>query len=718
MKKHLIYTLIATIIGFTATAQIDRSKIPDSGPTPEVNLREAKEFKLKNGLTVLVAIDTKFPVVSWSLNLNNPPIFEGDIAGVQSLTGSLLGKETQKNNKDEFAEKVDFLGASINVNPNGGFGYCLAKYQDEVFSLFAEAALQPKFTQEELDFEKEQLIEGIKAGENSAAEIASDVRDAFFYGKNHPSGEIITEETVNNVTLQDVKDFYNNRFKPSNGYLLFTGDITVEEVKKLLTKYLKIPGTEKITSKPFINVSPGKNIYEEWNSGAVVIPDYPSFEDVETTEINFVDVPNAVQTELAVMSVSTMKMTDKDYHAGLVANYILGGAFGSYLNMNLREENGYTYGARSNLGTGRWYNSSFIASTKVRNMVTDSAVVEILKEIKRIKTEPVDAEMLSNAKAKFLGNFILQSEDKTVAARRALSIKTNNLPEDFYKNYIANINAVTIEDVQRIANKYFTDEKARIVLVGKAADILENVEKIQWNGSNLPIKYFDKKANPTEKPEISKPIPEGVTAVTIMKNYIEAIGGISAVNNVNTLMISAEVTIEGAPFKPTAVLKSKSPNKMSMEMSIAGMGTIMKQKFDGNTGYAEQQGMKQPMSEEDITEQSNQKGLFPEAHYSSEEIELVSLGDLDGNDAYKIKVVGAKESFRYYDASTGLLIKEESTEEAQGQSFTSVTIHSDYKEVNGVLIPFSRQITTGPQVIGFKANEVLINSGVADEDFK
>ena len=143
--------------------------------------------------------------------------------------------------------------------------------------------------------------------------------------------------------------------------------------------------------------------------------------------------------------------------------------------------------------------------------------------------------------------------------------------------------------MQRIANKYFTDEKARIVLVGKAADILENVEKIKWNGSNLPIKYFDKKANPTEKPEISKPIPEGVTALTVMEDYIEAIGGKSAVDNVNTLMINAEVTIEGAPFKPTAVLKSKSPNKMSMEMSIAGMGTIMKQKFDGNTDQTKKQ---------------------------------------------------------------------------------------------------------------------------------
>ena len=120
MKKQFIYTLIAALIGWSATAQIDRSKIPASGPTPEINLREAQEFKLKNGLTVLVATDTKFPVVRWNLNLNNPPIYEGEKAGVQSLTSALMGKETTKSTKDEFAEKVDFLGASVNVNPNGG----------------------------------------------------------------------------------------------------------------------------------------------------------------------------------------------------------------------------------------------------------------------------------------------------------------------------------------------------------------------------------------------------------------------------------------------------------------------------------------------------------------------------------------------------------------------------------------------------------------------
>jgi len=696
MKKHIINTLIAVLIVFSATAQIDRSQIPSSGPTPEVNLRDAKEFKLKNGLTVLVATDTKFPVVSWSLNLNNPPVFEGNKAGVQSLTGALLGKETLKSTKDEFAEKVDFLGASLSVTPNGGFGYCLTKYQEDVFSLFAEAAFETKFTQAELDFEKEQLIEGIKSGENSAAAIAQNVRGAVFYGKNHAAGEIITEETINNVSLEDVKQFYTDRFKPSNGFILFTGDITVKEVKTLLKKYMK-----------------------GWESGSVSIPEYPPFEDVTTTEINFVDVPNAVQTELAVMSVSDLKMTDNDYHACLVANYILGGAFGSYLNMNLREKNGYTYGVRSSLGTARWYNSSFRVTTKVRNAVTDSAVVEVLKEIKRIKSEPVDNELLVNAKAKFLGNFILQSEDKTVAARRALSIKTNKLPEDFYKNYISSIDAVTVEDVQRVSRKYFSDENVRVVLVGKGSDVVDNLEKIEWNGKKLPIKFFDKDANSVEKPVFSKPLPEGLTAETVVKNYITAIGGEENLRSINSILVNAEVTIPGAPFKPKAIIKQMSPNKFSMELIAEGMGTLMKQKFNGENGYMEQQGRKVPMDDATLSSRKSTKGLFEELFMEPSSLKLESKTDINGKDVYKIILTkDDKSSVRYYDVNTSYLVRTEETSEAQGQSITTVTDFSNYKELDGVMTPYTMKITTGPQSFIFETIETKLNEGVTGEDFK
>ncbi|WP_296312943.1 M16 family metallopeptidase [Winogradskyella sp. UBA3174] len=687
MKKYIIYSLLAVFTVFTATAQIDRSKIPASGPTPEVNLGEAKEFTLKNGLTVLVVTDTKLPAVNWTLNLNTPPVFEGEKAGVQSLTGALMGKETQLSTKDEFSEKVDFLGASINVSLNGGFGFCLSKYTDQVFSLFAEAALQPKFTQKELDFEREQLIEGIKNNANSAAAIAGEVRSALFYGKNHAAGEMVTEESVTKVTLQDVNDFYNGRFKPSNGYMVFTGDITEKQVKKLLKSYFK-----------------------SWEKGSVATPTYPSFEDVATTEVNFVDVPNAVQTELAVMSVSPLKMSDKDYHASLVANYILGGAFGSYLNMNLREANGYTYGARSSLGTGRYYNSSFRATTKVRNEVTDSAVVETLKEIKRIRTEFVDEEVLENAKAKFLGSFILESEDKAVSARRALRIKTNNLPADFYKNFIANIDAVTKEDVKRVANKYFDDGKARIVLVGKASDVLENVEKMEWNGKKLPVKFFDKEANPTERPSTFVK-PEGVSVTSVLNNYLQAVGAKDKMSTLKSIMTKYEATAMGA----TVVSEEKRIDGKMAQNLYANGNQVQALVATQESAFAN----KNPLPENMANDMKMMAGLFIEANLlNSDKVKLTGMEEIDGKNAYVLEVPGEVVSLvLYYDVESGLKVKEVQNTTMEGQTQSQDAILKDYKDYNGIKFPETREATMMGQSVVFKLKEVKINEAVTDADF-
>jgi hypothetical protein len=153
-----------------------------------------------------------------------------------------------------------------------------------------------------------------------------------------------------------------------------------------------------------------------------------------------------------------------------------------------------------------------------------------------------------------------------------------------------------------------------------------------------------------------------------------------------------------------------------MEMSIEGMGTVMKQKFDGAEGYAEQQGMQQPMSEDELAEKAEEKGLFPETYLDASTLTLVSLSAIDGVDVYKIKV--KEDAYRYYDAATGLLVRTEKSEEAQGQTITSVQDLSDYREVNGVLFPYVQKITAGPQVIGLTASEIVVNDGVSAEDFK
>jgi hypothetical protein len=257
-------------------------------------------------------------------------------------------------------------------------------------------------------------------------------------------------------------------------------------------------------------------------------------------------------------------------------------------------------------------------------------------------------------------------------------------------------------------------ENARIVIIGKGSEVLENLEK-----TGIPIMYYDKYANKVEKPVFSKEIPAGMTAQTIMNNYIEAVGGIDNLNMVKSVVSTADVTIQGAPFKPTAVMKTMAPNKVSMEMTIEGMGTVMKQKFDGTTGYQEQQGQQTPMTEDQLSEKHSEKGLFPELYLDPASLELEAIVPVDGADAYKIKVTnGDKVSHRFYNTESGLLIRTASTSEAQGQQITSTEEFSNYKDVSGVMMPFVQKITAGPQVVTFNFTDIKFNEGVTEADFK
>ena len=688
---RLLTLAVCVLFSGLIFAQIDRSVQPKPGPSPKITLEKPQTFELKNGITVLVVENHKLPRLSISMRIDNGPIYEGDKSGVSSLLSAMLGNGTTSISKDDFNDEIDFLGASLGFGAQSGFASSLSKYQNRIIELMADAAINPLLTLDEFEKEKERALEGLKGDENSVDAAASRVGSALSYGKDSAYGEFVSEESLKNINLEDVIDFYNSYFKPNNTYIVVVGDVNYKSIKKLI-----------------------KKTFGNWEASKTLEKTTPTAKaNVPKTEINFIDMPNAVQSNISLTSNVKLSMSDDDYHAVLIANKILGGGFNSYLNMNLREENGYTYGARSGIGASRYKVSRFTASTAVRNMVTDSAVVETIKEINKIRDTFVDEEKLKNAKAKYVGDFVLALERPSTVAGYALDVIYNNLPDTFYENYLEKINAVSIEDVKRVANTYFNVDNARIIIVGKGSDIVTNLEK-----TGIPIKYFDKYANPTEKPEFSKPIPEGINATSIMVSYIEAIGGKDAVDGVKTLLFSAEMTIEGAPFKPTAIRKSMAPNKSSTEIIVPGMGTMMKEKFDGESGYSEQGGMKNPMSKEDIDDKSSEKVLFPELHYTLDDIELISLSDIDGKEVYKIKVNGSEESFRYYEANSGLLVRVEESQEAQGQSMTSITVHSDYREVNGILIPFSQKVTVGPQILLFDAKEVLINSGVTDEDFK
>jgi len=476
--------------------------------------------------------------------------------------------------------------------------------------------------------------------------------------------------------------------------MVVSGDVKFEEIKKLVDKYFsKWKKSRKVLESKIIQPI-----------------------DVKKSEINLIDMPDAVQSELSVMNITDLQTNSEDHHAALVTNFILGGSFNSYLNSNLREENGWTYGAGSSIARNKWTKATFRASTSVRNAVTDSSIVEILNEIHRIRNEYVSDKMLDAAKATYLGNFIMSTEDKSLLADFAVNIKTQNLPEDFYETFISKINDVTKEDVMRVAQKYLKTDNLRIVVVGKGTEIVENLENINYNRKLLPVRYFNKMGEQIEKPIFNKEISSDITAETIINNYIEKIGGSEKLNSVSTISLEASVTIPGAPFKPKAIIKEKSPNLTSMEMSVEGMGTLMKQKFDGNNGYMEQMGQKIPMENDQLESERSQKGLFDELYMDTAAMEIVSLGPVDGKDAYKIKT--KENSFNYYDAESGLLIMTEESTTQGGNTITSITKFSDYREVDGILYAFKREINAGPQKIEFEITNVIFNEEISDEFFK
>ncbi|MEO6348160.1 MAG: pitrilysin family protein [Aquaticitalea sp.] len=691
MKTNITALILVFFMTFGAQAQIDRSKQPKPGPAPKIAISDPQEFKLDNGLTVMIVENHKLPRVSFSLTIDNTPVTEGSKAGTSQLLGAMMGNGTTSIPKDEFNDEIDFLGAQLNFGSSGGFASGLSKYSDRIMELMSDAAIHPLLVNEEFQKEKAKLIEGLKTEKKSVEAVANRVESALAYGTNHPYGEYVSEETVNNVTYGDVRAFYEQRFNPNNAYLVIVGDVKFSAVKKEVEKHFA-------NWKKTVDVK-------------VTVP--PAQPNVQSTQINFVDMPNAVQSNISLTNNVDLKMSNPDYFAILIANKILGGGFSSYLNMNLREAHGYTYGARTGIDADK-YVGRFTAGAAVRNMVTDSSVVETLKEINRIKTEPVSADALSNAKAKHVGDFVLALENPQTIARYALNVKLNDLPKDFYVTFLQKINAVTAADVKRVANKYFKPENARIVVVGKGSDVLENLEN-----TGIPIKYFDAYANPVDKPVFSKPLPEGLTAQTVIDNYLTAIGGKDKAKTIKSVHSMSDVTIEGVPIPLKGEMKTMMPNMMSVELSAEGMGILGKQKFDGTTGYREQQGQRLELTEKEIAESKADNTIIPELYYELENVSLESMTSLDGKDAYKVKVTnGDDESFRFYDTNSGLLLRVESTTEANGQSITSVQEFGNYSEVNGVQFPFSMKITAGPQVMTFNMNNVKVNEGVTEADFK
>ena len=683
MKTKIVLLVAILSMSFALNAQVDRTKKPAPGPAPVVKFGKADKFTLKNGLTVIIVENHKLPRASARLTIDNKPYFEGKKAGVSGMMGSLMGRGTPSITKDNFNERVDFLGANIGFGSSSSFAASLSRYFDEVLGLMADGVKNSQFTQEEFDKEQKITLDGIKSNEKSVTSVARRVENLLTYGANHPYGEYISKESVNNITLTDVETNYNRYYRPNNAYLIIQGDIKPKKIKKLV-----------------------KNLFGDWKTREISEIEIQKPINVETTEINFINMDNAVQSEIAIINNIELKLGDKDYYAALLANRILGGSGTARLFKNLREDKGYTYGSYSRIRQSR-YAASFRATASVRNMVTDSSVVEMMKEINTIRYKKITKSELKNAKAQYIGSFVINVQKPETVAGYALNRELYNLPDNYYETYLEKINAVTIDEVQNAAIKYFRGDKARIIITGKGIDVLKNLEK----NSDYKINYFDKYGNPSEKPEMTLPIPDGMTATDVVNKYFEAIGGKEKAMAVKTTMMVSNATIQGTPLVMTT--KASAPNKTLMTISVMG-NTMQKVVFDGEKGYQEAQGRKTDMKPEDITEGKEANAIFNDLNYTSGK--LTRIEPIDGKNTIVLKI-GNEEIF--YDMTSGLKVKAIKTVKTpDGKEVKVPTTFGDYKPVEGIMFPHSIEIKSGPMNLNFKISEIKINEGVEDKDFE
>ena len=677
----LLFTLMSS---WSLIAQIDRSVQPQPKSAPKIQLEDPQTFTLSNGLKVLVVENHKLPRVRVQLLLDNPPVLEGEKAGVSSLTGALLGKGSSNISKDDFNEEVDFLGATISFSGQSAFASTLSRYFPRILELMAEAAFNPNFSQEEFEKEKERFIENLRSEEKDVSAVARRVQSALAYGTAHPYGEFVSIESLEKVTLQDVSDFYARYFSPHNAYLVLIGDLDVKTAKKLV-----------------------KSHFKDWSSKLQNGPSYSEASNLAEPTINFVDMPNAVQSEIVVQNLVSLKMSDPDYIPVLIANQILGGGAEGRLFLNLREDKGYTYGSYSSVGTDKYSNARFRASAQVRNAVTDSAVVEILNEIKKIGAERVSEVDLKNAKEKYKGSFVRSLERPETVANFALNIETQGLSADFYENYLSRIDAVTAEEVQRVAQKYFKVDQARIVVVGKGSEVLPALEKMQFDSKPLKVTYFDKFAAAIDRPEFKIELPEGVDAASVLSAYLEAIGGSEAASAVKTFAITYGASVQGMNLQ--LVVAQSAAAEFTQEMKM--MGNVMQRTVINETeAFMEAQGQKIPLDDTQKKSVAEDAALVSELVWLNNpnaELSLTGIEMVDDRPAYVVKV--SENRVAYYDTETGLKLKQVTTQEMQGQTISQSTSFGDYKEVSGLLIPHVVSQNLGPQTVDFTIEEAKIN---------
>lgn len=683
MKKFICGTVLA-FLAVTNYAQVDRSKAPVAGPAPKISLGKYESFTLKNGLKVIVVENHKLPKVTYNLVVDADATYEGNKAGYVGVFGQMMGRSTTTKNKIQIDEQTDNIGASMFPSSSGIYGSVLKKNNEKLLELMADIILNPAFPQEEFDKVIKQEKDGLESNKTDAGAIVGNLVAKTVYGKNHPYGDVETDSTVANITLQDVKDYYAKNFMPNISYLAIVGDITKAEAQPLVEKYFGSWAKGTPTKIKLTNPTPPAN-----------------------PEITMSDRPGSKQSTLRFVYPVQNTVGGPDFLKLRLLNNVLGGGATARLFMNLREKHGYTYGAYSSISADENV-GQFTASADVRTEVTDSAIFQFISEFNKIATTGVTTDELQLAKNELTGSFAIGLEDPQTVARFAINIDMYKLPKDYYENYLTNLNAVTIEDVNAAAAKYILPFNYHIIIVGDRGAIEKKILKYD---SDKKITFLDPQGYPAAE---LKSAPEGTTTQTVMDKYITALGGKDAMGKIKDATLTGKISSQFGSID--VLMVNKYPNKSFQLLTMSG-SPLQKDIFDGTSGKSQGMQGDATFSEKEIKDAKVDASIAFESDLTAlgMQANLLGIDLVDGKDAYKVEYTypSGKKSYAWYSVTTNLKIKSVVVAESEEGSMEVITSFSDYRAVNGVMFPYYIKTMFGDLVF----EKIEVNTGVKDDYF-
>ena len=450
-----------------------KAELPKPGPNPSIALPAIEKTKLSNGLNVWIVKQNELPIVSMNLVLNTGGTLDpADKSGVSSFTANMLNQGTKTRSANDIANQLQSIGASVGAQAGWDSTnvsmQSLTKDLDQALGIYADVVVNPTFPNAEFESNRRRLLGQLFQRKSNPTAVSDVVYNKVLYG-DQPYGRQLSgdEKSVKAFTRDDLANFYAKNYGPSGNTLIVVGDV---ETKTLMPKLEKA--------------------FEAWKSGGSAAMAKLDSNMMGKPGVYLVDKPGAAQSSVSIGQVGVDR-ANPDYYAVQVMNAILGGGGGARLFMNLREDKGYTYGAYSRF-TYRRGAGPFAASDEVQTGSTKESIVELMKELNGLRGSiPVSKDELETNKLSILRRFPTGFENAGQISGQLANLVVYGLSDAYFNEYIPNVNAVTVQDVNRVANKYLDPTKMAIVIVGDRKVIEPGLKELGY-----PLTILDADGNP------------------------------------------------------------------------------------------------------------------------------------------------------------------------------------------------------------------------------